>query len=384
MKLALLQFYSKNPTPVYDELAQVLRAKGHTVWVGTPDEQGDLAWHDGVSVFHRTRGPGQGAKPGQFLRRRLAQAAYMLRVRSDLARFRPDIAQVNKTTYAGLIPRFLPQGIRCIYDVRQLGLWGGDSRRGRAANKRVLHRLRRNSTRVFDLACYPSALAARRALGDDWSAHAVVTPIGVDRSFLNYEHVPDGPSNSRRVVKFVYVGSIVQGRRLEILLQAASRLIGSGCLLELVLIGPGEGAGHYRQMLGRMGLEGNVEIRPPVPYREVPRVIAQHDVAVAFVPEIEDWKYQVTLKVLEYRALGMPVLASDLPPNREVVADGINGVVAGNTPEEFASGMKRFLDDPAFLNSCRRNARSMRQGKTWEDVARVHEEEVYRRVLGMS
>jgi glycosyltransferase involved in cell wall biosynthesis len=382
MKIALLQFYSKNPTPVYDELARVLRTAGQTVWVGTPDENGDLAWHDGSRVFHRTRGPGRTRAGARFLRalsRRLAQILFILRVRSDVVRFAPDIVQVNKTTYAGLLPWFLPPGCRMIYDVRQLGLWGEESIKGRFANWRVVRRVRRNSTRGFALACYPSELAAVRILGAEWRRHAVITPIAVHPEFLEFPLPPAGRAKGDERVRFIYVGSLVAGRRLNVLLDAADLLRQSSRAFELALIGPGDGASAYKDQVSRLGLQEYVRILPPVPYRSVPEIVSGYDVAIAYVPAIEDWRYQVTLKVLEFRALGLPIIASDLPPNREVVEDGINGVIAGNTPEAFCGAMKRFFE-PGFLASCRSRALTMRQGKTWADVARVHETDVYSRV----
>jgi|WetSurMetagenome_2_1015567.scaffolds.fasta_scaffold101396_2 glycosyltransferase involved in cell wall biosynthesis len=382
MKIALLQFYSKNPTPVYDELARVLRKHGHTVWVGTPDADGDLAWHNGTAVVHRTRGAGFPTIP--LLRpvaRRLRYLLFLFRLRKDLRRFRPDIAQVNKTTYGGVLPRFMPAAIRFVYDVRQPGLWAQDTPAGRAANTRVIRRLRRNSRSGYDLACYASEAVASRILGPQWRRWAAITPIGVDPQFLSYRRDEALPEPGTRPVRFLYVGSLLPGKRLEGLLDAARVLRKETRAFQLVLMGPGDESGHYRKIIAAMGLEQQVEIHSPVPYRDVPQVVSGYDVAVAFVPDIEDWLYQVTLKVLEYRALGVPILATDLPPNREIVLDGVNGVLAANAPDEFSQGMKRFVTDPVFLGKCRRQALEMREGRTWEDVARVHEEDVYRRVM---
>jgi glycosyltransferase involved in cell wall biosynthesis len=182
-------------------------------------------------------------------------------------------------------------------------------------------------------------------------------------------------------VRFLYVGSLLTGKRLEGLLQAANVLRASTDRFRLTLMGPGDGAEHYCGLAASMGLEHLVDIRPPVPYREVPHVVSGYDVAAASVPDIEDRQYQVTLKVLEYRALVVPILASDLPPNRDVVLQGVNGVLAKNDSTEFAAGMRRFVEDRSFLAACRSRALAMREGRTWEDVARVHEEDVYRRVM---
>jgi glycosyltransferase involved in cell wall biosynthesis len=303
----------------------------------------------------------------------------MLRVRRDVSRFLPDIVQVNKTTYAGILPRFLPRACRVIYDVRQLGLWGDESLRGRFANWRVVRRVRKNSSGPFDLACFPSRHAAERVLGVGWRHRAAITPIAVHERFLRFQH-PTGGNRPAGPVRFIYVGSVVPGRRLEILIQAAGLLLKSDANFEMVIMGPGDGAARYRQEASGLGLQDHVRIFPGVPYSEIPAALSQYDVALAYVTSIEDWRYQVTLKVLEYRALGLPIIASDLPPNRDVVEEEVNGLLAQNTPSSFAATMHRFLE-PSFLASVRSRSLSMRQGRTWEDVADVHEKDVYERVM---
>lgn len=377
MKIALLQFYSKNPTPVYDELARVLRSKGHTVWVATPDDRGDLAWRDGAEILHRTRGPGRCVVPGlRFMERRVRQLLFMLRVRRDVAGLRPDVAQINKSTYCGIIPWRKPLGIRFVFDVRQLGLWGDETPRGRRANRRVLRRVRRNSLRGYDIACYPSDRAAQLVLGANWPQHAIIAPIGVSPVFLEHRLPEPTPVRDRRVT-FIYVGSLVRAKRLEGLLEAAAVAQRGGANLELTLMGPGDGISHYIDVIRRLGLEGTVQVRPPVPYKDVPAIVAAHDLAVAFVPTIEDWKYQVTLKILEYRALGVPILASDLPPNRGIVRPGENGLLAGNAPEVFGAAMLRFVREPELLEACRAGARAVREGRTWSTVADVYLDRAY-------
>jgi glycosyltransferase involved in cell wall biosynthesis len=107
-------------------------------------------------------------------------------------------------------------------------------------------------------------------------------------------------------------------------------------------------------------------------------VVLEHDVALAYVPESPaNWLYQPTLKVLEYRALGIPILASDNLPNRDVVEQGVNGLLIQNSVDALAEGMLCFVRDRELLQSCKSNAHQMRQGETWAAVAKLYEQDVY-------
>jgi glycosyltransferase involved in cell wall biosynthesis len=124
-----------------------------------------------------------------------------------------------------------------------------------------------------------------------------------------------------------------------------------------------------------------VSIKPPVPYQDVPNILAQYDVAFAYVPEYPlDWQYHPTLKVFEYRALGMPIIATDFEPNREVVQDGVNGLLVTNSAENIAQAMRRFISENGFLKQCVENAQAMRQGLLWQDISEMYEQ-LYQRLL---
>jgi len=50
---------------------------------------------------------------------------------------------------------------------------------------------------------------------------------------------------------------------------------------------------------------------------------------------------------LEAWAMGRPVIAGDIPPLREVVREGIDGLHAANEPRAIARAVLRIIDDPA-------------------------------------
>jgi glycosyltransferase involved in cell wall biosynthesis len=144
---------------------------------------------------------------------------------------------------------------------------------------------------------------------------------------------------------------------------------------EISLIGPDNSDGVYKELVDKLNLDSVVSVKPPVPYRDIPKILTQYDVALAIIPGHPlDWKYHPTLKVLEYRAIGMPIIATDFEPNREVVEHGINGLLVSNTPEDIAQAMQRFVCEVDFLQACRLNAQEMRQGLLWKDISGLYEQ----------
>jgi len=146
-------------------------------------------------------------------------------------------------------------------------------------------------------------------------------------------------------------------------------------------VGPDEAEGYYHDLVSELELNSVVTIKPPVAYKDVPEVVSTYDVALAYIPSLPEWRYQPTLKILEYRALGMPILATDFGSNRELVEDGVNGLLVQDSVEGLAEGMLRFVTDRDFLKRCDANARVMRQGTTWSQVADMYEQDLYLRCL---
>lgn len=392
MHIALLR-YAKTPNPVYAELAAALRRRGHIVWLATASADGHIAWHDGVHQVGQQQLPAfrtGWAQRAPWLHDLFYKVAFLWliwRVKRFLQHHKPDIVQVNPSSIHGLwlLPIGMPRRTSFVLDWRQIAERASTGRIGRLKDRWASVRRSFYSTVLYDRACFLHAAGAKQVLGSDWSRWGTVVPLGVDAIFLQQKHSQQNQGNPQpksTVVRFLYIGTLSRVRRLEQLLFAAQRLReGRGTArvaFQLTLIGPDTSAGFYQQQIEQLGLADIVVIKPPLPYEEIPQEALCYDVALAYVPEQPtDWQYHPTLKVLEYRALGLPILATDFEPNRAVVEEGINGLLASNQIESFAAAMARFIDDREFLTRCRRNAERMRAGATWRDVAELYEQSVY-------
>lgn len=51
------------------------------------------------------------------------------------------------------------------------------------------------------------------------------------------------------------------------------------------------------------------------------------------------------MTLIEASAVGVPIVCSDIPGNREVVQDGANGLLAGPSDESYAEALARVLGD---------------------------------------
>ena len=379
MRIFLLHYYLKQPNPAYAQLAAALRSRGHEVWIGGADEHFDLAWHDGQRVVDRCTGPAH--RTGRPDRRTVLLQNWAFRgsVQQCLRRHAPDVVQVNPAAFpfVGTLALGMPSEIRFVIDWRQVAAptAAGLVNRWKQAGK---HALRATASRsFFDRATFLHPAGAEMFLGPQWARWATVVPLGVDAQFLSAPaRIPTAAQGSK--VRFLYIGSLSRVRKLDRLLAAAALLKQKTDNFELQLVGPDNAQGYYQAEIQRLDVGDVAAVLPPVAYGDIPGVVAAADVALAYVPEEPtDWQYHPTLKVLEYRALGIPMIATDVRPNRDEVEDGVNGLLCSNQPAAWADAMATFVGNRDRLADFRQQAQSMRRALSWREVAQMYERDVY-------
>ena len=141
------------------------------------------------------------------------------------------------------------------------------------------------------------------------------------------------------------------------------------------------GDGRDRDALGLLppALRGRVVMLGVVPNDDLP---AYHACADAFVAPATDME-SFGIVLVEAMAAGVPVVASDIPGYREVVRDGIDGLlVPRGDPNALAAALRRVLLEPALAASLARAGRERAREYSWDAVV-PRLEAIYERVAGV-
>jgi glycosyltransferase involved in cell wall biosynthesis len=202
-------------------------------------------------------------------------------------------------------------------------------------------------------------------------------PVAVARSAVDLERFPyswrarDGrrPDGPRRIV---YVGRLGAWKAVGTLVEALGKVPEA----HLVLVGAGDGdaGARLRDAARSAGAESRMEIVGHVDHRTVASIIATADVAVHALPADLSIAARDTspLKLLEYLAVGVPVVAPDLPSIREIVEDGRSAVlVRPGDPEALAAAIRRLLSDPGLASRLSAAGRAVAERNGWDARART-------------
>ena len=118
-----------------------------------------------------------------------------------------------------------------------------------------------------------------------------------------------------------------------------------------------------------LSLDGVVEMTGAVPPDEIPTLLHRMHVAVAPYPSIPDF-YFSPLKVYEYLAAGLPVVATRTGELTSTLGDGRHGVlVEPGSPAQLAAALADLRADPALRAALGRSGRRAAvERHDWTDV----------------
>lgn len=168
------------------------------------------------------------------------------------------------------------------------------------------------------------------------SARVVVTPNGVDPQRVRA--VRHDPEDTPTVV---FVGTLKPWHGVEHLLEAAAL---ARRPWQVRIVGDGPQAPSLRARAAELGLD--VDFRGAVTPAEVPAQLQGAHVAVAPYPDGQD-QYFSPLKVLEYSAAALPVVASDVGQLGDLVHDGVTGLlVPPSDPAALAAAVDGLVSVP--------------------------------------
>jgi glycosyltransferase involved in cell wall biosynthesis len=163
----------------------------------------------------------------------------------------------------------------------------------------------------------------------------------------------------------VYVGDVTEARGAIDMLEAVARLDPPR---PLVMIG--RCSEHLAARIGERAeaLGVTLELTGWLPHREAMERAAGASAGLSLLRDLPNYRHSLPTKVIEYLALGIPVVASDLPGTREGVGD-LAGVrfVRPRDPVAAGDGLAGVVGDAVLREELRTGAPGIRKRLVWPD-----------------
>jgi glycosyltransferase involved in cell wall biosynthesis len=157
-------------------------------------------------------------------------------------------------------------------------------------------------------------------------AAAVVSPNAVDARQFDAERFVRAAERGKRgiapnEVVCGYVGVFAHWHGVEQFVAGIAQRLAELPQLSLLLVGDGKAWPSVKALVDARGLGARIRLPGRVPHAEIAAWIACMDFAV--LPDSNE--YGSPMKLFEYMAMGVGVVAPDYDPVREVIADGETG-----------------------------------------------------------
>ena len=221
-----------------------------------------------------------------------------------------------------------------------------------------------------------SAADAVVAVSPSIRAHAIRCGVAPDRAVVvhngvdlePFESVSGEPVRQRyqlgkaRVIGFA--GSLKAWHGVDLLLRAAAHVEPD---VRVLIVGDGPERGKLEALAGELHIADRVVFTGAVPHHAVPEHLAAMTVAAAPYRRQSDF-YFSPLKIVEYLAAGLPVIASEQGDLAHLVGKA-GLMVRPDDAVELAEALDRVLGDPALRRAMHFAARRHAAGMTWNAVA---------------
>ncbi|HET7479277.1 MAG TPA: glycosyltransferase family 4 protein [Rubrobacteraceae bacterium] len=165
-----------------------------------------------------------------------------------------------------------------------------------------------------------------------------------------------------------FVGGLRPWHGVEVLPALLERLAARYPHIRLVVAGDGPLRKDLERDARERGLERNIVFTGTLPHEEVAPLIRRFDIALAPYPRPKHDFYFSPLKVFEYMACGVPVVAAGLGQIPDIVRDGETGLLyPPDEPGALLAACERLLDDPDLRVSLgRAAAKEIHARYTWD------------------
>jgi glycosyltransferase involved in cell wall biosynthesis len=209
-----------------------------------------------------------------------------------------------------------------------------------------------------------------------------IVPMGVNAALCSSaESFQDREVLAAGVPSILYLGTLNKVRRLDFLIRAFARVRTSVPAARLYIVGRGDDPADelfLEAEVSRLKLQSSVVFVGHLPQAEAFRFVREADACVSpFYPTAILQSTSPT-KLVEYMAMGKPVVANDHPEQKRVIEESGAGYCVPYEEQPFAEAIVKLLKDPEAAQAMgQRGRRYVLEHRAYGTIAAAVEKQLF-------
>jgi glycosyltransferase involved in cell wall biosynthesis len=188
--------------------------------------------------------------------------------------------------------------------------------------------------------------------------------ISIVTNGTDLEKFYNSRENNKRII---FSGAMYHHRGIDVLLNCASEVIDKINDVEFLLLGDGPEIIKLREFVKKNNLSKNIIFKGWVKREEIPEFLAKSSIGIGPLRTTDVTKGALPIKVLEYMASSLPILAIKGTLPEDILKNGNNGYVIENS-EELAQKIIHILKNNDLRDQMGKNSNEMVQKFDWKNV----------------
>ena len=188
-----------------------------------------------------------------------------------------------------------------------------------------------------------------------------IVPNGVDLSFFK--------TKKRDPNKIVFSGVMYHHRGLDVLFDAAPNIVKEVPKTKIILLGDGPEMKKLKDLVRQKKLESNIEFKGWVDRKDIPEYLSSASIGIGPLKRTTVTENALPIKVLEYMASSLPIVAKSGTLPDDVLKDNENGWFVENS-SELSEIIIKLEQNPELVEKMGKKSLEMVQKFSWERIVK--------------
>ena len=177
-------------------------------------------------------------------------------------------------------------------------------------------------------------------------------------------------SKLQRKRQIIFSGVMYEHRGLDILMKAVPIIIKKYVDVQIVLVGNGPELENIKKIVKDTNIESNITFLGWVEHEKIPKILKESIIGIGPLRSSDVTKNALPIKILEYMAASLAIIAKNETIPSDILIDGENGFFI-NDSIDLAEKIIKLLENEEILEKFGKNSRKIVEKFDWENIAKM-------------